>query len=106
MLGRLTSARDGVRAMVEASGDLTFDNTIGHASVTLARKAAATDAVIDTVRLALEVGGGAAYARSSDIERLFRDVHGALYHPLPADRGHRFTGRLALGFDPVEGAEA
>ena len=51
--------------------------------------------------LALEVGGGAAYSRSSGIERLFRDVHGALYHPLPAAQQESFTGRLALGLDPI-----
>lgn len=102
MLGRLTSARDSVRAMIDASADLTFDNTVEHASGTLTRKTAATEAVMDTVRLALEVGGGAAYARGSGIERLFRDAHGALYHPLPADRQQRFTGRLALGLDPLD----
>jgi alkylation response protein AidB-like acyl-CoA dehydrogenase len=101
MIGRLTVARDSVRAMIDASSNLTFDNTVEHASSTLARKTAATDAVIDTVRLALEAGGGAAYARGSRIERLFRDVHGALYHPLPADRQQLFTGRVALGLDPV-----
>ena len=101
MLGRLTSARDSVRAMIDSSANLSFDNTIDHASTTLARKTAATQAVIETVSLALEAGGGAAFARGSDIERLFRDVHGSLYHPLPADRQQRFTGRLALGLDPL-----
>jgi acyl-CoA dehydrogenase len=47
------------------------------------------------------VGGGAAYSRGSGIERLFRDVHGALYHPLPAAQQERFSGRVALGLDPI-----
>ena len=104
LVNRLTAATDAVRAMIDAADDLTFDNTTEHAAATLARKANATDAVLDTVRLALEVGGGAAFSRSSGIERLVRDAHGALYHPLPAAEQERFTGRVALGLDPIDGA--
>ncbi len=103
MTNRLITARDAVRAMIDASADLHFDNTMEHASASLARKTIATEACIDTVRLALEVGGGPAYSRTSPIERLFRDVHGALYHPLSTARQERFTGRVALGLDPLEG---
>ena len=56
------------------------------------------------MRLAIEVGGGAAYHVSGGIERLYRDVHGALFHPLPTAQQERFTGRIALGLDPVCGA--
>jgi acyl-CoA dehydrogenase len=101
MLNRLTAARDAVRAMIDASDDLRFDNTLEHASASMTRKTIAAEAAVDTVRLALELGGGAAYHRSSPISRLFRDVHGALYHPLPAAQQERFTGRVALGLDPV-----
>lgn len=106
MLNRLTVARDTVRAMIDAGDDLRFDNTIEHTATTLTRKTIATDAAIDTVRLAMEVGGGAAYASAGGIERLFRDVHGALYHPLTAAQQERFTGRLALGLDPLGTTEA
>jgi alkylation response protein AidB-like acyl-CoA dehydrogenase len=104
LVNRLTATTDAVRAMIDAADDLEFDNTLAHAASTLARKANATEAVLDTVRLALEVGGGAAFSRSSAIERLFRDAHGALYHPLPPVEQEQFTGRVALGLDPVEGA--
>lgn len=100
MLTRLTAAQDSVRAMIDANANLRFDNDLDLASSTLARKRGATDAAIDTVRLALEAGGGAAYATSGGISRLLRDVHGALYHPLPAAQQERFTGRVALGLDP------
>ena len=103
MLNRLTVARDTVRTMIDASDDLRFDNTLDHAAGSLTRKTIAAEACIDTVRLALEVGGGMAYSRSTPIERMFRDVHGALYHPLPAAQQQRFVGRLALGLDPLEG---
>jgi acyl-CoA dehydrogenase len=93
---RLTAARDTVAAMIDASDDLHFDNTVAHADVTLRRKTTAADACIDTARLALELGGGQAYHRSSGIERLFRDVHGCLYHPLPPAQQEMFTGRLTI----------
>jgi alkylation response protein AidB-like acyl-CoA dehydrogenase len=104
MRNRLTAARDTVRAMIDAADDLRFDNTIEHAAASLTRKSNAADAVIDTVRIAIEVGGGAAYHVSGGIERLYRDVHGSLYHPLPTAQQERFTGRIALGLDPVAGA--
>jgi acyl-CoA dehydrogenase len=101
MRNRLQAARDTVAAMIAAGDDLRFDNTLDHASTSLTRKTIAAEACIDTVRIALEVGGGAAYSRRSGIERLFRDVHGALYHPLPTAQQERFSGRVALGLDPV-----
>jgi len=57
--------------------------------------------VIDTVRLAIETTGGAGYARSSDLERLFRDVHGAMFHPLPRAKQTQFAGRVAAGLSPI-----
>lgn len=103
MGNRLTAARDTVRAMVDAADDLRFDNTLPVASASLTRKTLATQAVTDVVRLALELGGGAAYQRTSDIERLFRDAHAAPYHPLPEAEQEVFSGRLALGLDPITG---
>jgi acyl-CoA dehydrogenase len=41
------------------------------------------------------------YTRSSVLERLFRDVHGCLFHPLARTKQTRFSGRVALGLDPV-----
>ena len=104
MRNRLTVARDTVRAMIDAADDLRFDNTIEAAAESLSRKTNAAEAAIDTVRIAIEVGGGAAYHVSGGIERLYRDVHGALFHPLPTAQQERFTGRIALGLDPVGGA--
>lgn len=103
MGNRLTAARDTVRAMVDAADDLRFDNSLAVASASLTRKTLATQAVTDVARLALELGGGAAYQRTSGIERLFRDAHASLYHPLPEAEQEVFSGRLALGLDPITG---
>jgi alkylation response protein AidB-like acyl-CoA dehydrogenase len=55
-----------------------------------------------TADLALEVAGGASYHRRNGLERLFRDVQGARFHPLPEHQQRRLAGRLALGL-PIDG---
>jgi alkylation response protein AidB-like acyl-CoA dehydrogenase len=55
-----------------------------------------------TVDLALEVAGGMSYHRRNGIERLFRDVQGARFHPLRDHQQRRLAGRVALGL-PIDG---
>jgi alkylation response protein AidB-like acyl-CoA dehydrogenase len=52
---------------------------------------------IRTVELAMELAGGAGFQRKSGLERLFRDIQGARYHPLRAAPQARFAGAMALG---------
>lgn len=101
MLNAHTTAADTVAAMFADADDLQFDATDEHSSRTLSRKTVAADAVIETVRLALEVTGGFGYTRSSEIERLYRDAHGCLFHPLPRAKQTTFSGRVALGLSPI-----
>src|SRR5205814_1510412 len=101
MLNAHTAGADAVRAMFEDADDLHFDNSDALAARTLSRKSVATDAFIDTVRLAIEMVGGVGYTRASRLERLYRDVHGALFHPLPRAKQTRFSGRVALGLTPI-----
>ncbi len=56
-----------------------------------------------TVAKAIEATGGSAYFRSNDLERLMRDVRAGDFHPLPEVRQHQFSGRIAMGLDPVSG---
>ena len=95
------TAADLVTAMFAGSDNLQYDNTDALTSRTLSRKTVATDAVIDTVRLAIEATGGRGYSRSSELERLYRDVHGVLFHPLPRAKQTNFTGRVVLGLSPI-----
>ncbi len=55
------------------------------------------EAAIRTTELALEVAGGAAFYQSAGIERAFRDVQGARFHPLQGPAQRDLSGRLALG---------
>jgi acyl-CoA dehydrogenase len=105
LIGEMTTnhvaASDLVRALLESSNDLHFDNTDDHASRTLARKTVAAEALIDTVRLAIEAVGGNGYRLDCALERLYRDIHGCLFHPLLRAKQTRFSGNVALHLDPV-----
>jgi alkylation response protein AidB-like acyl-CoA dehydrogenase len=101
MVGQVTAAQDAVAAMIRANADLRFDPTVEGAAAQLTRKGNAAAAAIEAVRLAMEVGGGRAFAVDGGVERLLRDVHAATYHPLPPAAQQRFTGRVALGLDPL-----
>jgi acyl-CoA dehydrogenase len=57
------------------------------------------EAAIRTVEKALEAAGGGAFYRSAGLERAFRDIQAARFHPLQAKPQLRYAGRLALGLD-------
>lgn len=59
----------------------------------------AGQAAIRAVERAMEVAGGASFYRSVGLERAFRDVQGARFHPLQEKPQLRYAGRLGLGLD-------
>lgn len=56
-------------------------------------------AAIETVEKAMEVAGGAAFYRKTGLERAFRDIQGARFHPLQEGPQLALAGRVALGLD-------
>lgn len=52
---------------------------------------------IKAVELALELAGGAGFYREHGLERRFRDIQGARYHPLQAGPQACYAGAVALG---------
>jgi alkylation response protein AidB-like acyl-CoA dehydrogenase len=56
---------------------------------------------IATVDYALQLAGGAGFYRSNGLERRFRDIQGARYHPLQSGSQARYSGAMALGL-PVD----
>ena len=98
----LTSARLALDSMVSLAADLEFEPSNELSSAMLVRKTLSSNAVIATTAKALEVVGGAGYLRSAGIERLLRDAYASQFHPLPERKQQEFTGRVALGMDPVD----
>ncbi len=97
----LTTAQLALDAMIGITDDWRFKATPDTADAILVRKTIAANAVIATVEKALETAGGAGFYSKLGLERLLRDAHGVQFHPLPEKRQQQFTGRLALGLDPI-----
>lgn len=53
------------------------------------------------VELAMEAAGGASYFKRHGLERCFRDVQGARFHPMQTVQQANYAGAMALGL-PVE----
>lgn len=64
-------------------------------------KTIAVKGAIQTVEKAIAVAGGSAYFRNLGL-RCFRDVQAARFHPFQERKQYVFSGRVALGLDPVE----
>lgn len=101
MLNQLTAARIVVADMLAITDDLGFEPSVEVTGAMLARKTIAANAIVAAVEKALEAAGGAGFFRGFGLEKLLRDVHAAQFHPLQEKRQQRFSGRLALGLDPV-----
>jgi acyl-CoA dehydrogenase len=97
----LTSARLAWGDLVALAAELEFEPGNEHASAVLVRKTLVANAVIATCAKALEAAGGPAYMRAPGIERLLRDAYAGQFHPLPERKQQEFTGRMALGLDPI-----
>jgi alkylation response protein AidB-like acyl-CoA dehydrogenase len=65
------------------------------------RKTIFSRAAVRAVYLAMEVTGGSSFFRSVGLERAFRDIQGVRFHPMHERRQYQFSGRVALGLDPV-----
>jgi alkylation response protein AidB-like acyl-CoA dehydrogenase len=60
-----------------------------------------TDHAIKAVELAMELAGGAGFYRAAGLERRFRDIQAARYHPLQAGTQAEYAGAMAMGL-PVD----
>jgi alkylation response protein AidB-like acyl-CoA dehydrogenase len=101
MENQLAIAQIARNNALDLVNDFDFNPTVENASAAMIRKTVIANAVIATVDKAMEVAGGAAYFRALGLERLLRDVRGALYHPVQEKRQQLFTGRMIMGLDPV-----
>lgn len=91
----LRAARMAHRSMVEAaernapSAESVNDVMIGRTLV--ARHG------LEAVELAMELAGGASFYRECGLERCFRDMQAARFHPLQAGPQAQYAGAMALG---------
>jgi len=97
MENRLLAARLAHRRMIE----IAETGTPGPETTSEAMqcRTLAGQAAIDTVTKAMEVAGGAAFYRKTGLERAFRDIQAARFHPLQEKPQLDLAGRVALGWD-------
>lgn len=98
----LTTGQMAVRELIDLCANYDFTPDIPTANAAVIRKTIAAQALLAAVEKALEVVGGGGLFRTMGLERLLREIHGIQFHPLQAKRQHRFSGRVALGLDPVD----
>ena len=95
----LTAARLALDSMLAAVRlHAPSANTVNQ--VMIGRQLVARHAIA-AVEFAMELAGGAGFYRSAGLERRFRDVQAARYHPLQSGPQSEYAGAMALGL-PVE----
>ena len=52
---------------------------------------------VEVCDLAMEVAGGPSFSKGSIIERAYRDIRAAKFHPLSMEKTLVHAGRVALG---------
>lgn len=103
MLNELTAARVLLDDMVRITDNYRFTPAVETAGAILVRKSLAARAVRQAVDRAAEIVGGAGFFQDHPVERILRDSRAMHFHPLPERRQQVFSGRLALGLEPVAG---
>lgn len=101
MVGRMETELRAAQWAHAAMLDLAETAQPGAATtseIMIGRSLVARHAIAAT-ELAMEAAGGGAFYRDNVLERHFRDVQGARYHPMQQGQQAVFTGRTALGLD-------
>ncbi|PJI39483.1 acyl-CoA dehydrogenase family protein [Ferrovibrio sp.] len=62
-------------------------------------KRAMTESLLQVGALALDAAGGSAFYRDNGIERLYRDLQAARYHPFTMLPQQKLAGRIAMGLN-------
>lgn len=99
--GEMENAHAAMDLALRAMIDIAETGTPGPetSSAAMVRRTLVGRAAIETVERALELAGGAAFYRKAGLERAFRDVQGARFHPLQPGPQLELAGRVALGVD-------
>jgi indole-3-acetate monooxygenase len=103
LAGRMETELTGARLAVEhmlAAVRLNAPSAATIDQVMTGRQLAERHAIA-AVDLAMQVAGGAGFYRPAGLERCFRDIQAARYHPLQAGPQAEYAGSIALGL-PID----
>ena len=99
LVGRMQTALRGAQLAHRSMLDAVRRNQPSAESINdvmMGRQLVAEQA-IRAVELAMEAAGGAGFYRAQGLERRFRDIQGARYHPMQAGPQAQYAGAMALG---------
>ncbi len=96
MQNNLLSAQTQWKAMYERTNDFDFQPNQKTTAEMVTLKTNVTDNCIQTVQQAMEGLGGQSFYQKNELERLFRDVQAAPFHPMPKWDQYAYTGKHLL----------
>lgn len=101
LINAQTTAQLAWHDMIRLVRNYEFTPHLDVSSAQLCRKTLVTQGVRRTLDLAVAINGGRSFYQGALLERLWRDVQGSQFHPLPEHQQLEFTGRHTLGLDPA-----
>jgi acyl-CoA dehydrogenase len=101
MKNDLAIAQMALEDMVRIGDNYSFAPGIEITDAILTRKSIAARAVNASVELATSITGGPGFFKAHPISRIVRDIRAIQFHPLPEKHQQLFSGRIALGMDPL-----
>ena len=99
IVGRMDTELRGAQVALDYMLDVAGRNAPSAETVNdvmIGRKLVA-DHAISAVELAMEAAGGAGFYRAQGLERRFRDIQGARYHPMQPGPQAEYAGAMAMG---------
>lgn len=99
MNNELILAQVLLKDMISICNNFNFEAKDSNGHAILSRKTLVANACKKAVEKAMEAVGGQSFFRNQGIERLFRDVQGASFHPLPERPQWQLTGAFLLEHD-------
>ena len=96
MSNQLSLIQLSLEDMLRINNNFDFEPDDEIAHKILSRKTLLAESAIELLRQSMEVCGGLAYRKSLGLERLFRDVQAARYHPLSKRDQYAFSGSYLL----------
>ena len=98
---QLAGAQALWREMIALGNDYAFEPSVARSNQVYQLKTLMNRCALAVVTSAMEVSGGGSFFRSAGLERMFRDIQGARFHPFQEKKQFVFSGRIALGLQPV-----
>jgi len=97
----LAGAQVALREMVALGSAYDYQPNLERSNKVFVYKTIVARSALCAVERAMEVCGGASFFRSAGIERILRDIQGVRFHPWQERKQYVFSGRVALGLEPV-----